>query len=75
MICYDMIVHVPTFVGNNYFCESGLHSEWNDSFTLYSDEVKRILELVYTCCSCYELFMMNYIVADSYLKTCKRLVH
>ena len=25
---------VPAFVGNDYFCESGLHSEWN--FPVYS---------------------------------------
>ena len=30
---------VPTFVGNNYFCESSLHSEWNDNFTFYPDDV------------------------------------
>ena len=23
---------VPSFVGNDYFCESGLHSEWNSSY-------------------------------------------
>ena len=31
--------HVPTFVGSDYFCESGLHSEWNDGFRLYPDDV------------------------------------
>ena len=31
---------VPTFVGNDYFCESGLHSEWNNNFgAFYSDDV------------------------------------
>ena len=30
---------VPTFVGNDYFCESGLHSAWNYQFILYSDDV------------------------------------
>ena len=30
---------VPTFVGNNYFCESGLHSEWNDNYILFPDDV------------------------------------
>ena len=31
--------HVPAFVGNDYFCESGLHSPWNYQFTLYPDDV------------------------------------
>jgi hypothetical protein len=30
---------VPAFVGNDYFCESGLHSEWNSSYILYPDDV------------------------------------
>ena len=30
---------VPAFVGNDYFCESGLHSEWNEEFVLFSDDV------------------------------------
>ena len=30
---------VPSFVGNDYFCESGVNSEWSDSYTLYSDDV------------------------------------
>ena len=30
---------VPSFVGNDYFCESGLHSEWNNNFILYPDDV------------------------------------
>ena len=32
---------VPTFVGNDYFCESGLHSEWSNSYlgVLYPDDV------------------------------------
>jgi hypothetical protein len=30
---------VPAFVGNDYFCESGVHSEWNHNFTLYPDDV------------------------------------
>ena len=30
---------VPSFVGNDYFCESGLHSEWSDKFVLYPDDV------------------------------------
>ena len=28
---------VPAFVGNDYFCESGLHSEWMHNFVLYPD--------------------------------------
>ena len=30
---------VPPFVGNDYFCESGLHSEWNNNFVLYPSDV------------------------------------
>ena len=30
---------VPSFVGNDYFCESGLHSEWNFVLALYSNDV------------------------------------
>ena len=32
---------VPAFVGNDYFCESGLHSEWNTSYdgVLFPDDV------------------------------------
>ena len=30
---------VPSFVGNDYFCESGVHSEWNFGFVLYSNDV------------------------------------
>jgi hypothetical protein len=32
---------VPAFVGNDYFCESGLHSEWDDSYLdiLFPDDV------------------------------------
>ena len=29
---------VPSFVGNDYFCESGVHSEWNHGFILYSND-------------------------------------
>ena len=29
---------VPAFVGNDYFCESGLHSEWNFNFMLFSND-------------------------------------
>ena len=28
---------VPAFVGNDYFCESGVHSAWRHNFTLYDD--------------------------------------
>ena len=33
--------HVPTctFIGNDHFCESGVHSEWSDGFMLYPDDV------------------------------------
>ena len=33
--------HVPTFIGNDYFCESGLHSEWRypDTIVFYPDDV------------------------------------
>ena len=27
--------YIPTFVGNDYFCESGFHSPWNFTFTLF----------------------------------------
>ena len=32
---------VPSFVGNDYFCESGLHSEWNNDYfgALFPDDV------------------------------------
>ena len=30
---------IPTFVGNDYFCESGLHSEWSGPFIFYADDV------------------------------------
>ena len=29
---------VPAFVGDDYFCESGLHSPWSDQFILHSDD-------------------------------------
>ena len=30
---------VPLFVGNDHFCESGVHSEWSLPFILYPDGV------------------------------------
>ena len=30
---------VPSFIGNDYFCESGLHSEWNHDFVFYPNDV------------------------------------
>ena len=30
---------VPAFVGSDYFCESGLHSEWSGILILYSGDV------------------------------------
>ena len=30
---------VPTFVGSDYFCESGIHSEWRHDFLLFPDDV------------------------------------
>ena len=31
---------IPTYVGNDYFCESGLHSEWNSNYgVLFSNDV------------------------------------
>ena len=30
---------VPAFVGNDYFCESGIHSPWSGQFVLYPDDV------------------------------------
>ena len=30
---------VPSFVGNDHFCESGVHLEWSLPFTLYPDDV------------------------------------
>ena len=31
----------PFFLGNDYFCESGIHSEWNNSYhgVLFPDDV------------------------------------
>ena len=29
---------IPSFVGNDYFCESGFHSEWNFGFILYPND-------------------------------------
>ena len=31
--------HVPTFAGNDYFCESGLHSPWNHQYVLCANDV------------------------------------
>ena len=37
MLQYD---HVPSFVGNDYFCESGLNTAWDSSgFTFYPNDV------------------------------------
>ena len=30
---------VPSFVGNDYFCESGVHSEWSGNLVLYPNDV------------------------------------
>ena len=30
---------VPAFVRNDYFCESGLHSEWNEEYVLFLSDV------------------------------------
>jgi hypothetical protein len=30
---------VPAFVGDNFFCESGLHSPWSNQHILYPDDV------------------------------------
>jgi hypothetical protein len=30
---------IPTFVGDDYFCESGLHSAWNGQYTFHSNDV------------------------------------
>ena len=30
---------VPAFVGNDYFCESGLHFEWNRQYVFFSNDV------------------------------------
>ena len=30
---------VPAFVGNDYFCESGSHSAWDEQFIFYPDDV------------------------------------
>ena len=35
-VSYD---HVPAFIGNEYFCESGLHSAWNNQYILYPDDI------------------------------------
>ena len=37
----DTAVHsvVPSFIGNDYFCESGVHSDWSRDFVLYSSDV------------------------------------
>ena len=31
--------HVPAFVGDDFFCESGLHSAWKRQFILFPDDV------------------------------------
>ena len=31
--------HVPAFVGDDFFCESGFHSPWSWQFILYPDDV------------------------------------
>ena len=31
--------HVPAFVGDDFFCESGLHSPWSNQLILYPDDV------------------------------------
>ena len=33
---YDRI---PTFIGDGYFCESGLHSNWNGQYSIFFDNV------------------------------------
>ena len=30
---------VPAFVGNDYFCESGLHSGWGNQYIFYPSDV------------------------------------
>ena len=30
---------VPSFVGNDYFCESGYHSEWSRNYILFTNDV------------------------------------
>ena len=30
---------VPAFIGNDYFCESGLHSPWSGNFIFFPDDV------------------------------------
>ena len=44
---------VPAFVGNDYFCESGLHSEWSRQYILYPNDVLwdgQNCILTSTCC-------------------------
>ena len=31
--------HVPAFIGNDYFCESGLHSPWSFQYIFYPNDV------------------------------------
>ena len=31
--------HVPAFVGDNFFCESGLHSPWSNQYMFLPDDV------------------------------------
>ena len=33
-------IHIPSFVANNYFCESGVNQQWDDNrhFTLNSND-------------------------------------
>ena len=31
----SMYDHVPSFVGNDYFCESGLHTAWNGQYRVF----------------------------------------
>jgi hypothetical protein len=30
---------VPAYVGDNFFCESGFHSDWSYQYILYPDDV------------------------------------
>ena len=32
------VINLPSFVGNDYFCESGVHSPWIGQFTIFADD-------------------------------------
>ena len=43
-------LQAPAFVGNDYFCNSGLHSAWNWEFTLHPDSLWDGQDCNSSCC-------------------------